>query len=98
MECQYCSNKFKTLSNLNYHMKNAKYCIKLRNETQKDTFQCCKCNKIFTTKQAKQLHENICNSTIVEDENKLELRLLQQRLEDRDNIIKDLINQLQYKD
>jgi hypothetical protein len=98
MECQYCLNTFKTLSNLNYHIKNAKYCIELRNEKQKDDFECSKCNKLFTTNQAKQLHEKKCTSTLVEDENRLELRLLKQRLEDKENTIKDLRKQLQDKD
>ena len=104
MECQYCFNKFKTLSNLNYHINNARYCIENRNknEKQKDTFKCNKCEKSFTTKQAKQKHETKCSSSKVEEENKLEFRLLQQRLEDKNKYIerlesevKNLQNQLE---
>lgn len=90
MICQYCSNEFKTSSSLNNHIKNAKYCIELRNEKQQDTFKCSKCDKVFTSKYRKEYHEKTCNSTIVEDENKLEIRLLKQRIEDKDNMIKDL--------
>jgi len=104
MECQYCFTTFKTMSNLNYHMKNAKYCINNRPEKheQNTSFQCKKCNKILTSKQRKETHENKCKSTIVEDEKKLEFRLLQQRLEDKNKYIerlesevKNLQNQLE---
>jgi hypothetical protein len=98
MNCEHCFKNFKTLSNLNYHIKNAKYCIKLRNETQNDNFQCRKCDKVFTTNQAKQLHEKKCKSSLVEDENKIENMLLKQRLEDKENMIKELRKQLQNKD
>ena len=100
MDCKHCSNRFKTISNLNYHMKNTKYCIELRNERQKENFQCNKCNKVFTTNQAKQLHEKNCVSSLVEDNNKLELRLLKKHLEDKDDIIKELkeINKDKEKD
>jgi hypothetical protein len=102
MECQYCFNKFKTLSNLNYHINNARYCIENRNEhkneKQKDAFKCSKCEKSFTTKQAKQTHEKKCKSTIVEDENKLEIRFLRQLLEDKDKQLNELKKQLQDKD
>ena len=90
MICQYCSSEFKTNSSLNNHMKNAKYCIKLRNEQQNIIFQCGKCNKILSSKYRKETHEKICNSNTVEDDNKLEIRLLKQRLEDKDNMIKEL--------
>jgi hypothetical protein len=85
-------------------MKNAKYCINNRPEKheQNTSFQCKKCNKILTSKQRKETHENKCKSTIVEDEKKLEFRLLQQRLEDKNKYIerlesevKNLQNQLE---
>jgi hypothetical protein len=100
MDCKYCLNKFKTESSLSYHIKNAKYCIETRSEKQNLTYKCGKCNKILTSKQRKTYHENICNSSLVEDNNKIELRLLKKRLEDKDDIIKELkeINKEKEKD
>jgi hypothetical protein len=98
MECKYCLNKFKTESSLGYHIKNAKYCIETRSEKQNLTYKCSKCNKILTSKQRKTYHENICNSRLVEDENNIENLLLKQRLEDKENIIKELRKQLEEKD
>ena len=30
MECEFCKKEFKTIGSLNYHMKTAKYCLKIR--------------------------------------------------------------------
>ena len=90
LKCEYCSNTFKTSSSLSYHIKNAKYCLEARSEKQSVTFKCSKCDKILTSKQRKEYHENICESTLVEDTNRIEIRLLQQRLEDRDKHIEKL--------
>jgi hypothetical protein len=71
-------------------MKHTKYCMEARNEKQNTTFQCGKCNKALSSKQRKESHEKNCVSSLVEDDNKLEIRLLKERLDGKDSMIKEL--------
>jgi hypothetical protein len=34
MFCEYCNKEFKNTSTLNYHKKNAKYCLKIQNKIE----------------------------------------------------------------
>ena len=63
MECEYCNNKFKTVSSLNYHKTNAKYCLKKRNQTNEE-FKCKFCQKLLSSKHWLKLHKNKCTSSI----------------------------------
>jgi len=63
MECDHCKSIFKTLSSLNYHKQNAKYCLKVRNESN-TTFKCEFCLKNLSTKHCLDLHKNKCKSNI----------------------------------
>ena len=46
--CDYCNNKFNSISALNYHQKKTKYCLLIQGKIQKkqDDFKCEVCNKI----------------------------------------------------
>ena len=63
MECDHCKSIFKTLSSLNYHKQNAKYCLNVRNESN-TTFKCEFCLKNLSTKHCLDLHKNKCKSNI----------------------------------
>ena len=48
-KCEYCNKIFSNKSNLKIHIKNAKYCIKMRdNYNQQKEFICEYCQKYFT--------------------------------------------------
>lgn len=63
MDCQYCNNTFKTISSLNYHVENAKYCLKLRN-TINTKLLCEWCKRCFSSKHWLTVHKNKCISNI----------------------------------
>ena len=52
MECNFCKSILKTVSSLNYHMKNNKKCIEIQSKTIEDIktalVECEYCNKTFT--------------------------------------------------
>jgi len=61
--CKYCNNKFNSLSSLNFHIKNAKYCIVIQGKNipeEKNIFKCSFCFKIISSKQKLTKHESIC--------------------------------------
>jgi hypothetical protein len=63
ISCKYCSNTFKTISSLNYHIKTNKKCIESRPITdtiETNNFECTFCNKIFYQKSALQRHLETC--------------------------------------
>jgi len=59
MECEFCKKTLSTQSALNYHQKNAKYCLKLRN-IKNDKFICEWCNTAYAHKQGLDRHKKIC--------------------------------------
>jgi hypothetical protein len=95
MECQYCKKTFKSTSNLNYHIKNAKYCLILRNEKSNGSFQCKNCLKNFSTKQRKDLHVNNCKTNINDVIN--ENIVLKEKIKDKDEQLKELKEQIKEK-
>jgi len=64
-DCEYCKTSFKSLSSLNYHIKNAKYCLLIQGKNtdktvkQKD-FTCNFCNKILCSKRNLNNHVESC--------------------------------------
>jgi hypothetical protein len=65
MSCPRCGKVFSNKGNLNYHIKNAKYC--LNREEKEQTFNCQFCDKILSSKQRLSDHENICTSKLKSD-------------------------------
>jgi len=57
-DCEHCSRSFSTKHTLNTHQKNAKYCLKLRD--QKTSFSCEICEKDFTEKRMLIRHTEKC--------------------------------------
>ena len=71
MNCEYCKKEFKTISYLNYHKKNAKYCLKLQNELgieQKNNnhYECQICFKVFNKDYFAVHFKNKCITNILE--------------------------------
>jgi uncharacterized Zn-finger protein len=61
--CDFCQQKFINKSVLNTHVKTAKYCIKLRNQSddvKEITNECKYCFKRFSKKSYIKIHENKC--------------------------------------
>ena len=64
MFCEYCNTEFKTISSLNNHKRNAKYCLKLQNKENKENEKvkenkCIYCSKTFSEKYLK-IHVSKC--------------------------------------
>lgn len=59
MFCEHCNTEFKSVSSLNNHKRNAKYCLKLQNNENnenienKEEYKCTYCNKAFSEKYLK---------------------------------------------
>jgi hypothetical protein len=103
MECNYCKKLFKNLSSLNYHIKNAKYCLKLRDENFEGNFKCNNCLKNFSSKQTKDVHESKCkeNTNDIFNENiilkerlKLQEEAVKKQEEKHETQIKELQTQI----
>jgi hypothetical protein len=58
--CSYCKSSFANKSNLNYHLKTNRTCMKLRGEQMNTSNSCEICNKIFTTKANLNNHIKTC--------------------------------------
>lgn len=93
IECEYCNKIFSNNSNLKTHIKNAKYCIKLRNGNFESNFICSLCKKSFSTKQYKENHKKICNNSIINEN-----IILKQLLKEKEEMVKHLKEQTKEKD
>jgi hypothetical protein len=87
-ECEFCKNKFKTISSLMKHQRVAKYCSKIRFgdeyiEIKNSRFKCEDCDKTYTSKENFSKHQKNCLSR--------QLRLQREKYEKK---IEDLSPQL----
>lgn len=57
--CEFCENKFSSLSNLKCHKKTAKYCLTIQGENNED-YKCLNCNKYFSRKNYLDMHQSRC--------------------------------------
>ena len=64
MNCEFCNKEFSNKGNLNYHQKTAKYCLKLREQSQIENFNCEFCNLSFTRKDSLQVHLITCKEKL----------------------------------
>jgi len=97
MECKHCKNKFKTKSNLNKHIKYAKYCIEKREgEKILKSFSCIGCNKNYTSKYALILHKESCKK-LLSDIYEQKIQILEQKIQDQKEHYEKQIRELQDK-
>ena len=77
MICEYCNNKFKTISALNHHKKTTKYCLEIQNKENAINFnneddvksdECNFCKKIFANKYNLEYHLRNCKQKAYEEE------------------------------
>jgi len=61
MICNFCKKEFGTRSSLNYHIKTAKYCLKIQGNLNDNNEYCNICNKIFSKKYFTTHFKN-CNT------------------------------------
>jgi hypothetical protein len=63
-KCKFCDKSFSTKTNLTYHQKTAKYCLKKQNVSS-DKFQCEECLKYFSNKSNFERHKESCEYNTV---------------------------------
>ena len=97
--CQYCEHKFSTISNLNFHQKTAKFCLKLRNELElKEEYQCEFCLNKYSRKSHLLSHLDNCKNkktNELELKYELEIKNLKEIICRLESQIKDLQNKNQ---
>ena len=59
--CEFCNKEYTSLSNLNYHKKNAKFCIEIQQE-KNNIFSCEHCKKEFNNPRYLKQHLQRCKS------------------------------------
>jgi hypothetical protein len=93
--CDICNTTFKNSSSLNLHKKTAKYCLKLRNNTD-IIYECEYCNRTFNLKSSLMVHYTTCKykkQNIIENEYQKKIK----EYEEKYNIIKSEKLELQNK-
>lgn len=93
-KCQFCNKMFSNNSNLKMHIKNAKYCIKLRGSDVKN-YVCSFCNKELSSKHILESHLSICNTKKDTEINNLknEIDILKDQVKEK-NILEITNNEL----
>ena len=87
--CQFCNSQFISQKSLDYHLKNARYCLATQGKLQ-DNFVCTACNKSFSTKHWLQNHRSGCINYIVNEKGEEIERLLKENSELKE-MLKDTI-------
>ncbi len=94
--CEFCKKSFRSLSNLNYHKKSAKYCLTLQNK--KSTCVCTYCDKVFANNYTLQTHLTTCKNKKAMDEIELnkdvQIVKLTNKVKDLTNRVKELESSL----
>ena len=90
ISCQYCEHKFSSISNLNFHQKTAKFCLKLRKEQDvKEEYECEFCCNKYSRKSHLLSHLDNCK-------NKKSIEL-EQKYEQEIKNLKKIITRLEYQ-
>ena len=89
MICEFCEKEFSNKSNLNYHQKTAKYCLKKRPDMNDNlnNYECEHCNEKFSRKYNLDKHLTICKIKKKDDYND-HIKNLKQEYEERIKEIK----------
>lgn len=92
MKCQHCKSNFATQSSLNHHLKNAKYCLKIRNESVIN-FICQYCDKNISSRDWLKTHEEKCKENGGEERKKKKLEVENEELKSE---VVCLLNEVEY--
>ena len=94
-ECNYCNTSFATLKNLEFHKKNAKYCLNIQGKTS-DKFKCDDCNKTFSINHWLVHHQTTCLEHQIKlrlkdelSKHKFEIESLKEQIDKKDQIIRE---------
>ena len=60
--CEFCNNRFNTISALNYHKDNAIYCLKLQGRNNIEQNKCDNCSRFFVSKKSLDKHLIKCSN------------------------------------
>jgi len=82
--CKYCKKTLSTKSNLNYHVKSAKYCLKIQGKIEEEPCYSCDCGREFKWRTSLTRHQKTCidrestsaNSTVIAQQEKMLQALL----------------------
>ena len=94
--CKFCDKNFTTKSNLNYHQKNTKYCLKIQGNLN-STILCQYCKKSLSSNRVLKTHITQCTSYLLYENSKKyedKISFLEQQLSDKDLRIKELEKQM----
>jgi hypothetical protein len=108
--CKHCNNSFNKTSALNYHQKNARYCLikqgKIEEKKEDDNIIIHKCNfceKILSTKHTYNSHLLICKAKNKQNEESLHvlskehIKIVEQQYKEQISEYKEQIKELQNK-
>lgn len=84
MECQYCKNIFKTKDGLRNHQRKAQYCLKLREDTTVEQYECKFCNKSFNRNYTLIRHQESCSNKKLSEKDE-EINQLKDRIKELEN-------------
>jgi hypothetical protein len=103
-ECKYCKGGFTTKSYLNYHQKNANYCL-LQQGLNNKIFKCKYCDKVLSCEKRLKTHFNVCSEYLpskLKEEHKKEInsydekiKFLEEQLKEKDAHIRELEDRLE---
>lgn len=94
MDCEYCKNKFTTISSLNNHKKTAKYCLEKRKKTV--IFICNLCDKSFSSKYGLSKHLTSCQETYniikhkIDQQHKIQIYELKNQIQNLQNKLENI--------
>jgi hypothetical protein len=78
MECEICKASFKTISSLNKHKKNAKYCMKIKENYLSEKEKCEYCGKYMLKKSLKP-HYSVCKIFLHDKNNEYIIKVLEEK-------------------
>lgn len=98
-ECDFCNKELSSFSSLNLHQKTNKKCLEIQqsqvNNTNKKTYTCEHCNKIFLAKHHLERHNNGCKYKHVKAENECnQLKEEIEKLKQENKTLKDQVDKI----
>jgi hypothetical protein len=87
--CEYCNTEFISISSINNHRKNAKYCLIIQGKLEhKKDYSCNLCKKTLSSKRNLESHMSKCK--ILEEQNEFKCEYCKKILSSKQNLINHL--------